>query len=430
MFLNRRRALLLKNIYSQPYNIYWHLTGGKCSNLKDSYTIETSDFIFPTPTRDPLKFLGWTEGNNNNYINNLPFGSTGDKNLYAHWEFPLTASDISSQVNLNTTTIEVGEDLNKDGVYDNISLSLVGASGMEKLNLPLNNLIPNQRYILSFTESNNAKIPENTGAGYGTSAYGTFIVNSKNQSVSSDNKELSRSQGGLIVEGLGANGNFAIYYNSNLNGPRDMNIDFIASNSTMYWVWDFGSWVDHILYTTQLKNILLWPIPPEICFNQIKLKHPSNASPTIKIISVENDENIKFTYQFDGDSGCEAAYIPITGLAKNAKYTLNFSHKLNGKYINNIGGTYDYGCGIMTQENLNNYKLTGLISNAGTWLSNTWRTDKLDTVENITLTFTAPSDTVYLVWHLGNVSDGTIATINIGVIDLKLSFNDSSIDFI
>lgn len=95
------------------------------------------------------------------------------------------------------------------------------------------------------------------------------------------------------------------------------------------------------------------------------------------------------------------------------------------------GGTYEYGCGILSD--ISNVSLTGKMSNVSSnWLSNIWTMNVVsNSIETVTLTFTATSDTVYWVWNMGNVSDGTIATVSLDVEKFSASHkNGGSVDYL
>lgn len=411
--MNRRRAMLIKKLYSVPYNIQYNLNGGTLSSINPStYTIETSEFALNNPTRDGYTFLGWTVDDNDEYVFSSNFGNCGDKTYTAHWNMNVNVDeDISS--NILNLTIDAGEDANNDGVIDNYKLSLIGSSSYERINLPITNLVIGQKYRLSFTESNNAT--NGTMSGYYPSMYGACVSDTKNVSVGGSLKEIARSQGGLIAEWIGQdNGYLSVIDGKSLNGARNVNIEFTATATTMYWIWDFGLITDGILYTYNFTDIVITPIVPQIKFNSMALKDDATYVATFNIKSYDK-YNLIFTFEFDGESGTELLYYPITGLTSGSTYSITFDHKFNGRFINGNGGTYDYGCGILADISNASLaaKMSGVSSN---WLSNIWTMNVVsNSTETVTLTFTANSDTVYWVWNMANVSDGTVATINLDV---------------
>lgn len=409
---DRRRAMLIKAQYSVPYNISYNLNGGTLSSANPTtYTIETSEFTLNNPTRNGYTFLGWAQDGKDGYVSGSKFGTYGDREYTAHWNMNVTSEDVSS--NISNLTIVASNDENNDGVIDNYKISFKASSSYERINLPIKNLVIGQKYRLSFTESNNAT--HGTMSGYYPAIYGSCVDNTKNNSMGGSLKELSRSQGGLIAEWVGqADGHLSVIDGKSLNGARDMTIEFTATATTMYWIWDFGLISDGVIYTYNFTNIIIKPVMPEIKFNAMKLIDDATYVATFKIKSYD-EYSLKFTYEFDGESGTELLYYPITGLTSGTTYNITFDHKFAGAFINGNGGTYEYGCGIVADISkcVLASKMSGVTSN---WLSNTWTMNVVsNSTETVTLTFTATSDTAYWVWNMANVSDGTVATIDLDV---------------
>lgn len=431
MFNHRRFAFQSKVAQSIIYQIIYNLNGGVfSSNPPYNYNLQQLDLDLPTPNRQKFSFLGWSETNNfnnKNYLFTIPFGETGDKTYYARWKLNMTKEDVSSNVDINELIVEASEDINQDGVYDNFGISMTAKSGMEKLNFTLNNLIPNQKYSLYYTESNDGT-PGNTYAGYKTAIYGSFVNNTKQVSTDSPNQSVSLNQNGLIgMWSGGESGSMSAIDKGLWQGPRDMELKFTATANTMYWIWDFGAMQD-TFFNTYIEDILLEPISPEIKFSSLTLKDGGDLA-TFTIKEADESRGV-FTFEFDGNSGVEGVYIPITGLAKNATYTLTFEHKFIGKFINGEGGTYDYGCGILNSPE--DITLAAKMSNFSTkWISNTWTMNTVsNNIEKVTLTFTPTTDTVYWVWNMGNVSDSTIATITLNITNFNIKYNSTQYHFI
>lgn len=411
--MNRREAMIIKSLYSVPYNIAYNLNGGTLSSSNPStYTIETSEFDLNRPTRNGYTFLGWSMNNDDKYVFKSDFGGYGDRKYTAHWNMNVNVNDDISS-NISDLTINASEDTNNDGVVDNYKISFKASSSYERINLPINNLVVGQKYRLSFTEFNNAI--HGTMSGYYPAIYGCCVDKTKNSSISGSLKEISRSQGGLIAEWIGqANGYLSVLDGKSLNGSRNMNVEFTATASIMYWIWDFGLIADGQIYTFNFTNIEVKPVAPEIKFNSMALIDTDTHIATFKIKSYD-EYNLMFTYEFDGESGVELLYYPITGLTAGTTYSITFDHKFAGAFINGNGGTYEYGCGVLAD--ISKASPSSKMSNiTSSWLSNTWTMNVVSNkTETVTLTFTAPSDTVYWVWNMGNVSDGTIATISLDV---------------
>lgn len=65
------------------YQVNFDSQGGE-SIQPMTYTIEQGIDSLPTPTRNGYEFLGWYDGDSK--VENIPVGSTNDRNLVAHWK--------------------------------------------------------------------------------------------------------------------------------------------------------------------------------------------------------------------------------------------------------------------------------------------------------------------------------------------------------
>ena len=429
--MNRRRAMLMKAMYAVPYNITYDLNGGSLAATNPStYTIETSEFTLNSPTRSGYTFLGWTVNEGNEHLFTSPFNTIGgDRHYIAHWDMDVIVDEDFSN-NISDLTIDSGVDDDGDGQIDNYSISFVGGSYMEKINLPLNNLVSGQPYRLSFVESNNATSGQ-IASGYKATIFGCCVRAEKATDGHNILKTEITNCNGLIAQKDQTDGiTDIIVIGDTLNGPRNMSIDFTATATTMYWVWDYGLMADGELFTYNLNDISVIPIVPKIDFSSMSIGKPTSSAATFTINSYD-EYDISFNYIFDGDSGCEIVYYPITGLVAGTTYSITVQHSLKGSYINAIGGTYDYGCGIVGSIDDVVIGKATMSTLSSKWISNTWRTDATGTVETFTLTFTPSSDTAYWVWNMANVSDGVNATIEIDVAGFKASHkNGGSIDYL
>lgn len=410
--MDRRRALMIKSAYAKPYAISYNLNGGVIQTQNPtSYTMETAEFMLNNPTRSGYTFLGWTLDDGDEYVSSSIFGSYGDRIYTAHWNMNVTQDDVSS--NVFDLTIDTYADTNGDGVADRYYITLTGSSSYERINLPIKNLVVGQKYRLNFTESNNAT--HGNASGYYSTMYGCMISETKNNAIDGSIKETARAQGGLIAEWVGgSSGGVVLVEGSTFNGSKDMAVEFTATAETMYWIWDYGLIADGISYTYKLTDIVLNPVSPQIKFGSMALKDDDQYVASFDIIAYD-EYNLSMRYTFDGESGTEILYYPITGMTVGSKYTITFNHAFRGSFINGNGGTYEYGCGILKdiQEAKLASKMSGISS---AWLSNLWTMNVVsNSTESVTMTFTAPSETVYWVWNMANVSDGTIATIDLNV---------------
>ncbi len=70
------------------YTITYHKDGGSVpSDARTTYTIESSSYDLPTPSRDGYEFLGWySNSEKTNSVSKIEKGTTGNLNFYAKWE--------------------------------------------------------------------------------------------------------------------------------------------------------------------------------------------------------------------------------------------------------------------------------------------------------------------------------------------------------
>ena len=95
------------------YNITYILNGGSGTMNPTTYTLNTSTFNLPTPTKEHYNFAGWFDNANltGNEIKQITKGSTGDKIFYAKWtpkEYSITYNELHGVAHTNPTkyTIE------------------------------------------------------------------------------------------------------------------------------------------------------------------------------------------------------------------------------------------------------------------------------------------------------------------------------------
>lgn len=336
-----------------------------------------------------------------------------DHTLWAHWD-PSPANDI-----IKDLVVHSSADDNNDGVADEIHLEFVCSSNFEKFNIPLKNLIPGQKYTLTYTASNNASFGDHP-VGYKNARYGSYILPTATEDAGNINTAVAKD---IIatwdnrIEPDGTNdGSHAAINDSWLNGPwKDRTIPFTATAPTMYWAWEFGLMQDHIRFDYNIYDMSLKPVAPKIEFaNKTLLKPPAYNA---KIVSWNSGEyNANFV--FDGDGGCETIYYPITGLTPGATYTITFDHKYTGNFVNSA--SYDYGCGIMNAKPADT-AMASKMSALGSWASNTFiHTTLNEGTRSVTLTFKATDSTAYWVWNMANVSDSLNGTVDIKVTNLSV----------
>jgi len=89
------------------YTITVNVNGGTLPEgeaIPETYTVETSDITLPTPTKDGYDFIGWYDGENNK-IEKIANGSTGNVELTAKWSEPIK---YTITVNVDDGTLPEG----------------------------------------------------------------------------------------------------------------------------------------------------------------------------------------------------------------------------------------------------------------------------------------------------------------------------------
>ena len=78
---------IILNIVPQSYSISYDLKGGRQTNPKTSYNVETATFSLVNPARTGYTFSGWTGSNGSTAQTNVSIakGSTGNKSYTANW---------------------------------------------------------------------------------------------------------------------------------------------------------------------------------------------------------------------------------------------------------------------------------------------------------------------------------------------------------
>ena len=351
---------------------------------------------------------------------------TDDHTLYAHWE------EAPSNQIIQNMIVKNNPDDNKDGVVDDIYLEFTCTSNFEKYNIPLKNLVPDQVYELTYTASNDASFGDHPG-GYRNSVYGSYIL--ADSALTGGRIETNYDESKYVAQVLAnwnsrkeADGNndgsHAAINDSLLQGPwKNQKITFTATQSTMYWTWDFGLMQDNIQNNYNITDIVLKPVPPKVKFASKTIK--KGPASVAKIASQSNSE-YSTKFEFDGDGGCETMYYPIEGLTPNATYTITFEHEYVGNFVSSTGG-YDYGCTIL---NASPTEAPTHMSGYGTLASNNkFICTSSGQKQTVSLTFTPNSSTAYWVWNLANVSDSKNGVTSVNVKQIKLNKDGKTITF-
>ncbi|MBQ2960415.1 MAG: InlB B-repeat-containing protein [Oscillospiraceae bacterium] len=349
-----------------------------------------------------------------------------DHRLWAHWD-PSPANDV-----IKDLVVHSSADDNNDGVADEIHLEFVCSSSFEKFNIPLHNLVPGQKYALTYTASNNASFGDYY-KGYKDAVYGSYILDQVSETGGLIQEPIKQDIIATWNNRIEPDGNNDGSQKANndgwLNGPwKNRTITFNATKSDMYWTWDFGLMEDGIKYDYNIYDISLKPVAPEIKFASKEIV--KGGSSVAKVASQTNGA-YNTTFEFDGDGGCETIYYPITGLSAGMTYTITFDHQFSGPLIhdtkNNSNPTYEYGCGIM---NAKPTKTGDKMSSLGDWASGTQVKKTVDGMtDSWSLTFKATGDTAYWVWNMANCSDGTNTTTKVNVTSFSASNSGKSVTY-
>ena len=419
-------AVWLLNSYTVTFN--YNIGYGTPSTKEVLYGEEYGVLPPYLTTETENLFKGWytaPEGGERVYPDTI-VPHKADHTLWAHWD-PSPANDI-----IQNLVVHSSADDDKDGVADEMHLEFVCSSTFEKFNVPLNNLVPGQKYVLTYTTSNNASFGDYVN-GYRNARYGSYIVETATENAGNLSTDLPHD---IIatwndrIEPDGNNdGSQKATNDAWLNGPwEDRTITFTASASTMYWAWEFGLIEDGIRYDYNIYDISLEPVEPVISFaNKTVLKGTSSPA---KIESQTNG-TYSSTFTFNGDGGVEAVYYPITGLSAGMTYTITFDHEFSGPLIHdtktNANPSYEYGSGIM---NAIPTKAGSKMTDIGTFASNTFVKKTVDgKVDSVTLTFKATGSTAYWVWNMANCSDSTNTTTKVTITSFSASNSGNSVTY-
>ncbi|MBQ7983098.1 MAG: InlB B-repeat-containing protein, partial [Clostridia bacterium] len=246
---------------------------GKAYGQLPEYPVHPTEVVTGTSKIKTYLFTGWytsPTGGTRVYPINIA-NSTEDHTLYAHWEEAPSNNVIQNMI------VKNNPDDNDDGVADDLHLEFTCTASFEKYNIPLKNLVPGQKYKLTYTASNDASFGDHL-KGYKNSVYGSYIL--AESALTGGRIEDNYSEDQYVakvlatwnsrVEADGNNdGSHAAINDTLLQGPwKDQEIVFTATASIMYWVWDFGLMEDGNLDNYNMTDIVLEPVVPEIKFNE------------------------------------------------------------------------------------------------------------------------------------------------------------------
>lgn len=94
------------------YNITYNLNGGSGTMTPTSYTITTTTFNLPTPSKTGYTFAGWFDNEEltGDAVTQITKGTTGDKTFYAKWtaiEYTITYNDLYGVTHSNPETYTI-----------------------------------------------------------------------------------------------------------------------------------------------------------------------------------------------------------------------------------------------------------------------------------------------------------------------------------
>jgi len=98
------------------YTITYDLDGGSMTGQRDTYHIETSSFVLPTPTKTNYTFVGWTGSNGTTPQLSVSInkGSTGDKEFKANWKDTVAPNLLEAVIRL----VKPENGITQDGEYE------------------------------------------------------------------------------------------------------------------------------------------------------------------------------------------------------------------------------------------------------------------------------------------------------------------------
>lgn len=276
----------------------------------------------------------------------------------------------------------------------------------EKINIPLNNLIVGNLYQLTFDINLvDTSLIFLTNGNHKNLVYGCTVMDSPNTDYTSSNKKI------------GYDGYHSNWMWKEVEIKEEtITISFIATKSTMYWVWDLSR-VEDQEATLNIKNVKVEVTPkpsgiyvdlPNTTIYQIDFSKLSN--PTY-VTSISQDSFlIMSTYnemilRIDAADDFEFINIPIVGLTSGKSYTISFNNYTESKKSN-----WNYGAKV--QENKQEVG-PQLVSSSDYLITD------FSIVNSGEITFTATKSTMYLVWDCGGLQDGIWARITLSDINIK-----------
>ena len=374
---------------ANSYTITLNANGGSVSSTSVSVTYLSTYGSLPTPTRGGYSFLGWyTAASGGTKINSTDtYSLTTGQTLYAQWKLNAIVA-FSEYSSAGFPTISASEAVDNS----KLKISFKTESGKyEKVNIPIKNLESGGYYILC----------------YGDTPTGTFDGNYVYGSTIKSSKTTATTQASMI-----SNTHYMLKATS-MTSRTNQCMTFKATATTMYWTWEFARFKDGNTHglTLTFESIEKIPTPsnpyvdlPNTSLHGFGTVDEENKNAGLSYISLVN-YNMMNSKLYALVGNYEKINIPLVGLTNGKSYTLTFTEKFTGTRDT------DYYVGYKISAS----KITGLSS--GTQFSDN-NISSFGTTRTHSLTFTATASTMYLVWSLAGISDGTTATFNMSNVSI------------
>lgn len=400
------------NLYAlwaeKTYTVTFNYNGGSGSPNTMEVAHGKAYSSLPTyPTRNGgYLFTGWyTAASGGTRVYPTTQVQNADHTLYARWaETPF--NDV-----INDLVVKNNPDDNSDGVVDDIYMNFACGEFYEKYNVPITGLTVGQTYKLTYSASNDGSFGDHP-VGYGEARYGSAIVRASNL-------DAGHLRNTLATDAIAT---WTDYESGDtwLHGPHsNRTIIFTATDTTMFWAWEFGLIEDGTLYNFNIDNVSLTKYTIPANYPDIEFENKTMYGAEGAIIKEELNAPYSTNCTFVGQGGAETITYPITGLTKGVTYTIIFDHTLYGTFYDGL----EYSCGIASKQPVNDSQVWSLEQALnGYWSDPPSSAYLLSEEQNLKsngvnctgeyrLTFTAPDSTVYWVFYTGGCNDGGLGNI-------------------
>ncbi len=378
------------------YTLTYDANGGKFENGEEFKTVEqhSPDFtVLAAPTRQFFIFNGW-KNNGKTYQKDAIFHAlTRTETLTAAWTYDIEESNDIANKAIKDVVVE----------GNNITFTQDGVDECEIMAFPMNGLIPNATYTLSFafyweTVSGTGGFYNNRGHwfGYGVAAEIPKPVGQSDAIHTNENESWHSTAKAWDFQ-----------FAQGETKKQHYTTTFVATNERMY-LYICGCDVhDNHIVQMHLNGLTLERVMPAAETNIASKWETSGAGITTKYGVYSNIQTTGDSLSFDltGEGGIERAVLPIHNLVKDMNYTVSFKFEakdadgnppeLIGK--DSTGSTYQYG-----------YCLADDTTKIGENPGYTWTLFAQEGVHEYTSSFTATGDTAYLILNFANIKDEII----------------------